>query len=120
MNPLIQSISEQELDFIAALDYGRDREKHLAALKQLIYGQNGILSETQFWYPYEVIELGSNQLQPGHEREFAICTLLIISAITAGTDKTKDLDQFLEEKSDYISSLPQDLYDSIVESWIDT
>lgn len=88
---LVQTISEGELSFIAGLDYGQDQDRHETALQLVIRRQGGNFNEGQRWFPYEVVELGAHHLQTGHEREFAICTILVIRSATAGFDKATDL-----------------------------
>lgn len=88
---LVQTITANELSFIAGLDYSQDRERHEEALRLVIAHQGGQFNDGQHWFPYEVVELGAHHLQVGHEREFAICTLLVIRAVTAGFDKATDL-----------------------------
>ncbi|WP_266183209.1 hypothetical protein [Dyella humicola] len=88
---LVQSISESELSFIAGLDYGKDQDRHQTALRLVIDQQGGKFNEGQYWFPYEVVELGAHDLQTGHEREFAICTILVIRSVAAGFDKATDL-----------------------------
>ncbi|MCP4325329.1 MAG: hypothetical protein GY787_26485 [Alteromonadales bacterium] len=78
MIEFIQSISENELEFIAGLDYGQESERHYAALKEVIFNQSCKVTDKQCWFPLEVIELGSYSLQQGHEKEFTICTLLVL------------------------------------------
>ena len=63
MIKFIKSISEDELRFIAGLDYGCDEDKHYSSLKKLIFSQECIGIEDQYWYPFEVVELGSHWLQ---------------------------------------------------------
>ena len=49
-----------------------------------------------------MIELGAHQLHQGHEREFAICTLLVVGAVKAGFDTSTDLSQkFHDRAADY-------------------
>ena len=93
LSPTISSITEDELAFIGALNYGQQSDQHLVALRRLIFEQGGIPTAGQIWFPYEVIELGAHHLQPGHEREFAICTLLVIGAVEVGFDSSTDLSQ---------------------------
>lgn len=88
---LVQTISEGELSFIAGLDYGQDQARHETALQLVIGQQGGNFNEGQCWFPYEVVELGAHHLQTGHEREFAICTILVIRSVSAGFDKATDL-----------------------------
>src|SRR5690348_17220667 len=88
----LRSLSDDELQFIANLDYGVDSELHLDGLRKLIDEQDCIPVEGQEWFPYEVIELGAHGLKPGHEREFAACTLIVVRAVTSGYDTSTDLD----------------------------
>ena len=102
MNKIIQNITEEELKFISEADYGQDSEKHYNALKKVIFEQNGIINNEQTWFPYEVIELSSNSLKEKHEREFVICTLLIILNVNVGTDLINDLeDKFSSLSGEY-------------------
>lgn len=107
MMEFIQSINNDELKFISRLDYGAGIKKHYAALKALIFEQGGIVNEDQYWYPYEVIELGSNSLQAGHEREFTICTLIVIHNVISGSDKTTDLEYKFETHAGEYDMLPE-------------
>ena len=105
---LISSITEEELRFIANLDYGVDSERHYTELHCLIYKQGCIFTDDQHWHPYEVIELGSHALILGHEREFAICTLLVIHAVSSGYDKSTELDEkFSQHTQDYDKLSPE-------------
>ena len=88
---LVKSASESELAFIAALDYGQDAERHLAALRAVCFEQGGVIRPDQYWFPYEVIELGAHSLREGHEREFAICTMLVLANVAARVDTSTDL-----------------------------
>src|ERR1700741_4297330 len=98
----IASVTESELTFIASLDYGVRADEHFAALKRVIYEQGGLPRADQYWFPYEVIELGAHHLEPSHEREFAICTFLVIAAVNAGVDCSTDLSQkFHDRAADY-------------------
>lgn len=109
MLALIASITDEELEFIAALDYGQDVHRHRTALADLIFKQSCELLPTQYWFPYEVIELGAHHLDPLHPREFAICTLLVIQAVRIGFDKSTDLDdKFSDRAADY-DALPPEL-----------
>ena len=78
MIEFIQSISENEMEFISALDYKQETEKHCAALREVIFNQSCKVTDQQYWLPLEVIELASYSLQQGHEKEFTICTLLVL------------------------------------------
>jgi|GEM_PF-3036323 len=78
MIEFIKSISEKEIKFISKLDCKQDVERHKEALNKVIFEQAGAIGEYQVWFPYEVIELGANALVQGHEKEFTICTMLIL------------------------------------------
>jgi len=87
----LRSLQHQELLFISERDYGQDSARHLSALSTLIEEQHGMIKEDQNWYPYEVIELGSNVLEENHEREFVACTLLVILNSVHGGEPDIDL-----------------------------
>ena len=110
----IESVSEAELDYIAAADYGRDIDQHKKSLKDLIFIQNGILQKGQYWYPYEVVELNRWSCKEGHEREFAICHLLIALSIMAGTDISNSASHMLETLQHEYQKLPKELYELVV------
>lgn len=116
---LLQSLSASERDFIAALDYGADREAHRAALDTVIEHVGDVDFDVQgYWYPYEVIELGKNWLQEGHEREFAACMGIVLHNIQAGRDRSNDLEYILTQHYDSIQQLPaelRELIDSLIE-----
>lgn len=113
----IQTITDSELKFISELDYGEKSEKHLEALKKVIFEQDGVVKEEQFWCPYEVIELGSNSLKKGHEREFTICTLLVALNVKEGTDLSTDLEHKLEAHSTEYDLLPKELSELVLKSY---
>ena len=117
MIKFIQTITESELKYISELDYGEESEKHLEALKKVIFEQAGVVKEEQFWCPYEVIELGSNSLKKGHEREFAICTLLVALNVKEGTDSATDLEYKLETHSNEYDQLPKELSELVLKSY---
>ncbi len=117
MTEFIQTITNDELKFISELDYGNDVEKHLAGLRSVIFNQNGIIKEEQGWYPYEVVELGANALTMGHEREFTICTLLVVFNVKVGTDKATDLEVKLELHSKEYDQLPKELSELVISSF---
>ncbi|MBS0372851.1 MAG: hypothetical protein JSS57_27055 [Proteobacteria bacterium] len=107
MHPFVLTASEQELWFIAGLDYTQDQEKHFQALKELIFQRNGTFLPTNTWFPYEVIELGANSAQVGHEREFAICSLLVIHGVASGFDTWTELEQKFSNASFTENMLPE-------------
>jgi hypothetical protein len=120
LSQLLQSLSDSERDFIAGLDYGADREAHRAALNTVIEQAGNVDSVAQDnWYPYEVIELGKNWLQEGHEREYAACMGIVLRNIETGWDRSNDLDYILTQHYDSIQRLPAELralIDSLIEA----
>lgn len=104
----IQSITEDELDFIANADYGVHANRHKDALRTLIFEQNGVVQDKQQLYPYEVVELARWRCQTGHEREFAICNIIVALSILAGEDCTNDPDYMLQKlASEYEKLTPE-------------
>jgi hypothetical protein len=117
LSPLVQSITDEELAHIATLDYGQDSQQHLKALRSVIFEQDGELQNEQTWHPYEVIELCTHSLKPCHEREFAICTLLVIQAVASGLDSSTDLSAKLNDRAKDYDYLPPDLRDTILNAY---
>ena len=117
LSSIIKSVSEHELSYIANLDYGQDFHQHLENLRAVIFDQDGALREGQTWYPYEVIELGANALKVGHEREFTICTLLVIQAIIDGFDSSTNLMAKLSDQAQNYDLLPSLLKDEILRAY---
>ena len=116
LSQLLHSLSDSERDFIAGLDYGVDREVHRAALDTVIQREGEVDFDAQgFWHPYEVIELGKNWLQEGHEREYAACMCMVLRNIEAGRDRCNDLDGILDQHYSSVQSLPDELREVIDE-----
>jgi hypothetical protein len=119
LDQLLRTLSDAERDFIAALDYGADRSRHRAALDTVIQNGGAVDFGAQgFWYPYEVIELGKNWLQEGHEREYAACMGIVLLNIESARDLSNDLEYILEQHYDSVRSLPADLR-QIIDSFIE-
>lgn len=117
LSPLVATATPEELAFIAALDYGQDADRHLRALRETIFEQHGALRSDQHWHPYEVIELGANALVPGHPREFAICTLLVLHAVATGYDTATDLAFKFETLAADYDALPTGLRDEVLRAY---
>ena len=114
---IVCSLTDDELRFIASGDYGEEVERHLAELRKLFSTEDLVPSEEQYWHPYEVIELGSNSLQSGHEREFAACTLLVLHAIEKGYDTSAfPADKLSYHSQDY-DRLPPSLRDAVLDAY---
>jgi hypothetical protein len=123
LSQLLQSLSAAERDFIAGLDYGADRALHRAALDTVIANDGEVDFDTEgVWYPYEVIELGKNWLQEGHEREYAACMGIVLRNIETGRDRCNDLDGIIADHYGSIQTLPDDfreIIDSMIERMIE-
>jgi hypothetical protein len=107
---LLSSLTPEERDFIASLDYGADKERHRAAL-DVVLANGGVveLDTVGVWYPYEVIELGKSALQPGHEREFAACMGIVLLNVKRGGDRCNLEEDILGAQRDALGRLPEEL-----------
>ena len=114
---LIGTASAAELDWIAALGPADEQPRHRAALAQVVGPQAGRLQDDQLWYPYEVIERGAICCQPGHEREFVLCTLLVILAVQAGQRIDVDLALQLDDLAATYETLPPVLRDTVLDAY---
>jgi hypothetical protein len=117
LNPLVKSVTESELRYIASLDYDQESGRHLEALRSLIFEQGGDLLEGQYWFPHEVISLGSNHLFEGHEREFFFCTMLLLQAVANGFDTSIDLSDKLNDRAADYDMLPANLRDEVLRAY---
>lgn len=116
MHPFVLTASEQELWFIAGLNYAQGQEEHFQALKELIFQRNGSFLPTNTWFPYEVIELGANSAEVGHEREFVICSLLVIHGVASGFDTWTKLEQKFSNAI-FPENLPPELSEMLLEQY---
>jgi hypothetical protein len=117
ITPLLKSITEEELRYIAALDYGQNLERHFEALREVVLDQAGSPNQDQRWFPYEVIELGSNALTAGHEREFFFCTMLVLQSALSGYDTSVDLASKLSAHAREYDQLPRALRDEVLNAF---
>jgi hypothetical protein len=113
---LLRSLKPEELRFIAERDYGEDADTHLAELHKVVQA-GGQFREGQYWHPYEVIELGAHSLVTGHEREFAICTLLVIAAVASGFDTSTDLAAKLADRTADYDKLEPTYRESVLSAY---
>ena len=114
---LIGTASHAELDWIAALGHPDEQARHRTALQQVVGPQQGRLHEDQLWYPYEVIERGAARYAPGHEREFVLCTLLVILAVQAGQRLDVDLALQFDDLAATYETLPPVLRDTVLDAY---
>ncbi len=110
LKELLQSLSEQERNFISNLDYGNGSSQHKCELDKVIENEGVVDFDKQgVWYPYEVIELGKNWLQEGHEREFTTCMAIVLKNMLDGDDKSNDIEIILGSCGGDIEKLPTEL-----------
>lgn len=109
LTELLKSLSDDERDFIAGLDYGNDQPKHRSELDIVIDNEGVVDIEKQYWHPYEVIELGKNWLQENHEREYTACMGIVLKNMLLGTDECTDIELLIDNQSSSISTLPLEL-----------
>ena len=117
MHPLLTTAKREELAFIAGLDYGQDQSEHLVALESLIFDRQGKFKDGEYWVPFEVVELGTNSVKPGHEREFTICCLLALEAIKSGFDPVHNRESRFSALEPHLSRVPLDLAGILVEAY---
>jgi hypothetical protein len=106
---LLNSLSGDERSYIANRDYGNDEEKHRDQLDIVIQRGGAVDMATQYWFPYEVIELCKNDLEEGHEREFTSCVGIILKNMLDDNDKANDIDFVLDCITPQIPKLPPEL-----------
>lgn len=112
----LRSLAPEELEFIATRNYGQDAARHLAALKA-IAARNGVFPRGENWYPYEVVELTANALEPGHAREFAACTLLVLAAVPRGFDASSDRQAKFADRAVGYDRLTPELRDAVLSAY---
>jgi hypothetical protein len=117
VSQFLASITDAELACIAAADHGQDLARHLDQLRLVTTTQRGLFSPGQRWYPYEVVELTAHALTPGREREFALCTLLVIGAVVSGFDSATDLNQKFADQVTNYDLLPPELRAAILAAY---
>jgi hypothetical protein len=117
MHAFVLTATHAELAFIADRDYGQDKERHFAELCDLVFERNGVFKEGEYWFPLEVLELGANTIAPGHEREFVICCLLVLSAIDLGHCFAHDRESKYSAIEPMLYQLPDDLANILLEAY---
>lgn len=108
---IVFSITDKELNYIAALDYQQDVEEHKRNLKKVIFEHHGLF--TLYRYSYEVIELGRHYVQTGNEKAFAICNCIVAQNILWDIDHSNEIAWMLEKTSEY-AKLPENLYKNVM------
>ena len=125
LQELLQSLTDSERDFIAQLDYGQAPGTHRKALDAVI-ANGGVVDCDRHgvWFPLEVIELGANELHPGHKRAYAACVGLVLMNGFVGDEAERIVDHQMEA----IEALPADLrglieeliLEAIAQDWLRT
>ncbi len=108
-----KSITDAEIDFISEAE-GDEVEIHKAALRSLIFDQDCVVKKDQYWHPYECVELRHWFCWQGHEREFAICNVIIAISIASGADLNNEPDSMLETISGEYDKLPNSLRELVL------
>jgi hypothetical protein len=116
LETLLQTLKPEELQFIAERDYSQGADEQLEALRRVVE-RGGRFEPNEQWHPYEVVELGAHALVPGHEREFAACTLLVISAVVAGFDLSTDLTEKFADRAEDYGKLPLELQEPVLAAY---
>lgn len=103
---LLVALTPEEMRYIAGRDHGVHADRHLEALRAEIE-RGGRFVEGEQWYPYEVVELCAHAFEPGHAREFAVCTVLVIAAVVTGFDGATELaSKYAHHAADYDALAP--------------
>ena len=114
-----KSITDDEIDFISRND-GTDEDDvaiHKCALRSLIFEQDcNVNLSIQYWHPYECVELGRWSCQKGHEREFAICNIIIGISIISGADYSNDPNYMLEKIAGEYDKLPNQIRQLVLDT----
>lgn len=117
MHPLPRTATPDELSFIAGLDHGQDRERHQTELHELIFEREGRFKGCEVWFPLEVVKLGADSVTPGHEREFVICCLLVLSAIKTGHCFSHDVENKYSAIEPLLYQLPDEMAGLLVDAY---
>jgi hypothetical protein len=118
LQAMTDRVTDQHLRYIAARNYGVAAEAHWRALNALI-ARGCVFVSGDYWFPYEVIELCAHHREPGHDYEFALCTLLVIRAVRSGFDRATDLSvKFSDRAVDY-SALPYELSERVLAAYVE-
>ncbi len=113
LESFLKSLSDSERNYISSLDYRDSRDKHRKELDIVIDNGGLVDFEKNYWFPYEVIELGYHVLKKGHEREFAACVGIVLKNIESGGGPGRDLEDVIDKNYCQIKKLPPDLKEMI-------
>ncbi len=101
-----QAVTEEEIQHIARADYGCDRDRHLSALRQVIFNQDCVFTDAQGWYPSEVVELVSHVPT---EPAFAVATAILLNHCIHKGDLQGSTDFRWENNAAAYLALPPEL-----------
>ncbi len=108
---IARSATEEEILHIARADYGCGYDRHLSELRKVIRDQACVFTETQGWYPSEVVELVSHvPTEPG----FAVATAILLNHCIHEGDLQGSTDFRWENNADAYIAMPQSLRDPIL------
>ena len=105
----LADLPESERNFLATLDNGEDVEEHREQLDLLIAAGGVAHLDSQFWYPYEVIDLGKHFLVEGHELAFIACNGIVLLNIANGQDTSNDLNYILPNFLTFADKIDKEL-----------
>lgn len=108
---IARAASEEELQHIARADYCCGYDRHLPALRQVIFDQACVFSEAQGWYPSEVVELVSHVPS---EQGFAVATAILLNHCIHKGDLQGSTDFRWENNAAAYLALPRDLREPIL------
>ena len=101
---IARAMRSDELLAVTQGDYGREVERHLAALRQAISLRDGVFLPEEYWYPSEVVELAAHVPgQPGHPG----CTaILLLNVLQPGDRMGWMASRWELQAADYLAMKP--------------
>lgn len=107
---LLPMLDDNQLKYIAKIDYGKDFDEHYVALKNLIVEQNGkiLYDKNQSWIPYEVLSLSHFYCDKNYETAYVFANVILARNILMHNNIFDDFSEF-----EIVPDLPQPLHDII-------
>lgn len=107
---LLPMIDDNQLKYIAKIDYGNEFDEHYIALKKLIVEQNGkiLYDKQQSWVPHEVLSLSHRYCDKSYEIAYVFANVILARNMLMHNNIFDDFSDF-----DIVPDLPQPLYDII-------
>jgi hypothetical protein len=123
LDHLIATVTETEIEYIASCDpavsfgYG-DAAESIASIRRVLFDQHGdVVDERKF--AHEAVILCAGKLEEGHEREYALCTLLQHWWHCTGEVEHIDIDFELEQSERRYRDLPEPLRTAVFQAFAD-